>query len=92
MGWPLSAVNDLTEYELTLWQVRGPLWPRRLELMLMQLTSTVAQVHGNKTRLSDFDLFNKKPDAELEEAANDIAMIAGAGVRKLGQGRINGNK
>lgn len=87
MGWPLQAVNDLTERELSLWMVRGPLWPRRLELLLIQLTDTLAKVNGNKTRMSDFDMFNRNRDAVLDEAANDIAMLAGAGVRKLGQGR-----
>jgi len=87
MGWPLSAVNDLTEYELSLWMGRGPFWPRRIELLLMQLTNTLAKVNGNKTKMSDFDLFTVNRDAALDEAANDIGMLAGAGVRKLGQGR-----
>lgn len=69
---------------------RGPLWPRRLELLLLQLTNTLAQVHGNKTTMSDFDLFSKTRTAELNEAAQTIGNIAGAGVRKLGQGRKNG--
>lgn len=87
MGWPLSAVNEMTERELSLWMVRGPLWPRRLELLLIQVTNVLAQVNGNKTRMSDFDMFNKRQEAALDEAANDMAMLAGAGVRKLGQGR-----
>ena len=87
MGWPLAAVNALTERELSLWMVRGPLWPRRLELLLIQTTNVLAQVNGNKTRMSDFDMFNKNRNAALDEAANDMGMLAGAGVRKLGQGR-----
>ena len=87
MGWPLAAVNALTERELTLWMVRGPLWPRRQELLLIQMTNLLAQVNGNKTRMSDFDMFQRNREAELDNAANDIGMIAGAGVRKLGQGR-----
>ena len=87
MGWPLSAVNDMTEYELSLWMVRGPLWPRRLELLLIQMTNVLAQVHGNKTTMSKFDMFNRRKEEELDEAAHTIASIAGAGVRKLGQGR-----
>lgn len=87
MGWPLPAVNALTERELSLWMVRGPLWPRRLELLLIQLTNLLAQVNGNKTRMSDFDMFNKDREVALDNAANDIGMLAGAGVRKLGQGR-----
>jgi hypothetical protein len=87
MGWPLSAVNALTERELSLWMVRGPLWPRRLELLLIQVTNVLAQVHGNKTRMSEFDMFNKDREVALDNAANDIGMLSGAGVRKLGQGR-----
>lgn len=87
MGWPLSAVNDLTEHELSLWMVRGPLWPRRLELLLVQLTDTLAKVNGNKTRMSDFDMFSKNRETASESAAISLGSIAGAGVRKLGQGR-----
>lgn len=87
MGWPLSAVNALTERELTLWMVRGPLWPRRQELLLIQMTNVLAQVNGNKSRMSDFDMFQRNREAELDNAAHDIGMLAGAGVRKLGQGR-----
>lgn len=87
MGWPLSAVNALTERELSLWMVRGPLWPRRQELLLIQMTNLLAQVNGNKTRMSDFDMFQRNREAELDNAAHDIGMLAGAGVRKLGQGR-----
>lgn len=87
MGWPLSAVNAMTERELSLWMVRGPLWPRRLELLLIQMTNVLAQVNGNKTRMSDFDMFNKRQEQELDTAAHEIAAFAGAGVRKLGQGR-----
>ena len=87
MGWPLAAVNALTERELSLWMVRGPLWPRRQELLLIQLTNLLAQVNGNKTRMSEFDMFNKDREVILDNAANDIGMLVGAGVRKLGQGR-----
>jgi hypothetical protein len=87
MGWPLAAVNDLTERELSLWMVRGPLWPRRLELLLIQLTNTLAQVNGNKTKMADFDLFTPHQEAALDSAATGIGILAGAGVRKLGQGR-----
>lgn len=87
MGWPLAAVNTLTERELTLWMVRGPLWPRRQELLLIQMTNLLAQVNGNKTRMSDFDMFQRNREAELDNAASDIGELAGAGVRKLGQGR-----
>lgn len=87
MGWPLSAVNEMTEYELSLWMVRGPLWPRRLELLLIQLTNVLAQVNGNKTNMSSFDMFNRRQEQQLDEAAHEVAMLAGAGVRKLGQGR-----
>lgn len=90
---PLAGVNGLTEYELTLWMARGPLWTRRIELMLVQLTHAVAvcggmKLNGREPRESDFDMFNKKQvDAELDAAANDIGGLMGVGVRKLGQGR-----
>lgn len=87
MGWPLSAVHELTERELSLWMVRGPLWPRRLELLLIQLTDTLAKVNGNKTRMSDFDMFSKIRETAGESAASSLAFMAGAGMRKLGQGR-----
>lgn len=87
---PLSAIDGMSHLEFTLWMTRGPLWPRRIELLLMQLTNTLAQVHGNKTNMTDFDLFNKTRAAELNEAAQTIGNIAGAGVRKLGQGRKHG--
>lgn len=87
MGWPLEAVNSMQESELSLWMVRGPLWPRRLELLLIQMTNLLAQVNGNKTRMSDFDMFTKNREAALDSAAQDIGMLAGANVRKLGQGR-----
>ncbi len=87
MGWPLCAVNDLTERELSLWMVRGPLWPRRLELLLIQLTNTLSKVNGNKTKMADFDLFTPQQEAALDAAATEIGILAGAGVRKLGQGR-----
>ena len=86
----MSGIDAMTAHEFTLWMTRGPLWPRRLELLLMQLTNTLAQVHGNKTNMSDFDMFNKTRTAELNEAAQTIGSIAGAGVRKLGQGRKHG--
>ena len=87
MGWPLSTVNGLTEHEFTLWMVRGPLWPRRLELVLIQLTTVLAQVNGNRKRMADFDLFAKAREAFGDEAAHEIANLAGAGVRRLGMGR-----
>jgi len=87
---PLSGIDGMSHLEFTLWMTRGPLWPRRLELLLIQLTNTLAQVNGNKTNMSDFDMFNKTRAAELNEAAQTIGSIAGAGVRKLGQGRKNG--
>lgn len=87
MGWTLAQVNALPEQELSLWMVRGPLWPRRIELLLIQLTNLLARVNGNKTSMSDFDLFDKPQGGQADEAANDIAEIAGMGVRKLGQGR-----
>ncbi len=86
---PLSGIDGMSHLEFTLWMTRGPLWPRRLELLLIQLTSTLAQVHGNKTTMNDFDMFNKARD-ELNQAAQVIGDIAGAGLRKLGQGRKNG--
>ena len=87
---PLSGIDGMSHLEFTLWMTRGPLWPRRLELLLMQLTNTLAQVNGNKTTMHDFDLFTQRRTAELNEAAQTIGNIAGAGVRKLGQGRKNG--
>lgn len=87
MGWPLEAVNALTERELSLRMARAPLWPRRLELLLIQMTNVLAQVHGNKTRMSDFDMFTPNPSAALFEAAHDIGSLVGSNVRKLGQGR-----
>lgn len=80
----------MTHYEFTLWMTRGPLWPRRLELLLMQLTNTLARVNGNTTTMHDFDLFTQRRAAELSDAAQTISSIAGAGVRKLGQGRKHG--
>jgi len=87
LGCSVSAINAMTEKELTLWMVRGPLWPRRLELMLMQMTSTMAQLQGNKTRMADFDLFAKDRTTEADTAAHEVGLLAGVGVRKLGQGR-----
>lgn len=87
---PLSAIDGMTHHEFSLWMTRGPLWPRRLELLLMQLTSVLAQVHGNKKTMGDFDLFGQSRSVELNEAVQTINSIAGAGVRKLGQGRKNG--
>lgn len=87
MGWPLATVNGLTEHELTLWMVRGPLWPRRLELLLIQLTTVLAQVNGNRKRMTDFDLFAKARESFSDEAAHTIGNISGAGVRRLGMGR-----
>lgn len=87
MGWPLATVNAMSEHEFTLWQVRGPLWPRRIELLLIQLTTVLAQVNGNRKRMSDFDLFAKVRDSFGDEAAQTIANMAGAGMRRLGQGR-----
>lgn len=83
----LASVNAMTEHEFTLWMVRGPLWPRRLELLLIQLTTLLAQVNGNKTRMSDFDMFSKHRESESESAAFNLGNMAGAGVRKLGLGR-----
>jgi len=40
--------------------------------------------------MHDFDLFTQRRAAELSDAAQTISSIAGAGVRKLGQGRKNG--
>lgn len=84
---PLASVNAMTEHEFTLWMVRGPLWPRRLELLLIQLTTVIAQVNGNKSRMSDFDMFSKHRESESQAAAFSLGNMAGAGVRKLGQGR-----
>lgn len=83
---PLAAINELPEHELALWMVRGPLWPRRFEMLLIQLTTVLSRGNGNKTNMNDFDLF-KKTVSMLDEASNDIGMVAGVGVRKLGQGR-----
>lgn len=54
---------------------------------MIQLTDLLAKVNGNKTRMSDFDLFIRNRDGQRDEAANDLADMAGTGVRKLGQGR-----
>lgn len=73
-----------------MWQSRGkPLWPRRLELMLAQLTAVLAQVNNNKHTAQDFDLFDPRAEqrVRLDEAAEAIAGLSGAGLRKLGQGR-----
>jgi len=90
MGWPLETVNAMTEHEFTLWMVRGPLWPRRIELLLIQLTTVLAQVNGNKKRMTDFDLFAKVRNAFGDEAAQELGNLAGAGVRRLGMGRRRG--
>lgn len=90
MAWPITEVNGLTERELSLWMVRGPLWPRRLELLLIQLTTVLAQVNGNRSRMGDFDIFAKARESVIDNAAYGMASLAGAGVRKLGQGRRNG--
>jgi hypothetical protein len=87
LGMPLASINALHERELALWMVRGPLWPRRIELMLAQLTAVLAQVHGNRKGLGDFDLFGTRPQATADTAGAGMAMLAGAGLRKLGQGR-----
>lgn len=80
----------MPEAEFRMWLARGkPLWPRRLELLLAQLTSVLAQVNGNKHTTQDFDLFDPRADqrATLNEAAEAVASIAGTGLRRLGQGR-----
>lgn len=90
---PLSAIGSMTEYEFGLWQRRGkPLWPRRMELMLAQLTSMLAQVNGNNHTLRDVDLFDPRAEqrTQLDEAAESIADLSGSGIRKLGQGRKRG--
>lgn len=71
------------------WAARGPLWPRRLEWMLAQLTTVLAQVHGNKRVMADFDPFSPTQQRNLEtnEAAQAMSSISGSGIRKLGQGR-----
>lgn len=87
---PLAAIGQMPEAELGLWMRRGkPLWPRRLEILLAQVTSVLAQVNGNKVAISDFDLFDESNliNPELGAAAESLADITGAGVRKLGQGR-----
>lgn len=83
----LEAVNAMTEHEFTLWMVRGPLWPRRLELLLIQLTTVLAQVNGNRKRMADFDLFARARNAAGDEAAHTLGSMAGANVRRLGMGR-----
>ncbi len=92
MHWSLAQVGALTEAEFQLWQERcrgKPLWPRRLELLLAQLASVLAQVNGNKHSLQDMDLFDPRAEqrAALSEAAEAMADIAVVGLRKLGQGR-----
>lgn len=92
----------LTERELSEWGLRGkPLWPRRLELLLAQLTAVVAQVAGNKVSLVDFDLFApppvEGPALSAESGAHALGSIAGGvGVRVLGKkrkkGAVDGNK
>jgi hypothetical protein len=83
----------ITEREVAEWALRGkPLWPRRLELMLAQLTSVVAQVAGNKVSLLDFDLFAppplEGPALSAESGAQALGSIAGGvGVRVLGKKR-----
>ncbi|HWT21697.1 MAG TPA: hypothetical protein VN280_22575 [Variovorax sp.] len=51
------------------------------------MTDTLAKVNGNKTRMSDFDMFSKIRETAGESAASSLAFMAGAGMRKLGQGR-----
>lgn len=90
---PLWLIGQMPEAEFQLWHARGkPLWPRRLELMLAQLTSLLAQVNGNKHTLQDMDLFDPKAEERLrlDEAAEAVASMTGAGLRKLGQGRARG--
>lgn len=90
----MAQVGALTEAEFQLWQCRGkPLWPRRLELLLAQLASVLAQVNGNKHSLQDMDLFDPRAEqrAALGEAAEAMADIAVVGLRKLGQGRRRNN-
>ena len=87
---PLATIGQMSEAELGLWMRRGkPLWPRRLEILLAQLTSVLAQVNGNKTSVVDFDLFEESSllNPELGAAAESLADMVGAGIRKLGQGR-----
>lgn len=87
MGWPLAAVNDLPERELSLWMVRGPLWPRRLEFYLMQLTAVLAQVNGNRKGMADFDLSIARTPPDAGDAADGLRLLTGGRVRRLGQGR-----
>lgn len=84
----------ITEREISERLALGkPLWPRRLELMLAQLTAVLTQVHGGQYTMTDFDLF-RAPErtAAPPLAANDgaealSAMAGGVGVRVLGKKR-----
>ena len=84
----------VTERELSEWMVRGkPLWPRRLELLLAQLTAVLAKVNGTKVEIGDFDLFSDeriRPPAatSAEEGAQALGVLSGGlGVKVLGRKR-----
>lgn len=85
---PLAHIRALPEEEFQAWCTRGvPLWPRRLELMLMQLTAVLHNCHAqNPARMGEFDLF-KRQDAETEAAVQFMTEATGAGICRLGQGR-----
>ena len=50
---------------------------RRMEMLLAQVSMVLAQVHGNKAKLSDF-LFDPPPEDDDEEFASDPDAIASA--------------
>ena len=81
----------MTEREFREWQIRGELWPRKMEVMFAQLTAVLAQVNSNNRSLDDFDLFKHRPDVKpvqnTEQSAALIGAMAGVGFRKLSQGR-----
>lgn len=81
-------MQGLSEAEFEQWCLRGkPLWPRRMEILLLQLTAMVGWCNGNKDlRMGDLDPF-KQQDAETEAAVQFMAEASGAGIRRLGQGR-----
>jgi hypothetical protein len=67
----------ITERELSEWAARDkPIWPRRLELLMAQVSFVLAKVNGNKdAQLEDFDLFRHREEVIVSDAESTLAAM-----------------
>lgn len=81
----------MTLREMTERAVVGPVWTRRLEMLLAQVAMVIARCNGNDVSLADMDLFAKpaeQPEMSSGDGAAALGVIAGGvGVRVLGSKR-----